>query len=135
KIEMTIQNVEAEPKGTLECLRVIKNKCFKIYDTNLPKEDEERLLFSMLFVHILGQRILVHQAVGKTMGAKQLAKAIGFAEQLGCLLNELKESLENKTSKFEALNSWAIFFADGDFEGMMSKDRLSKLRSGENVFI
>jgi hypothetical protein len=30
-----------------------------------------------------GRKYRVHQATGKTMGAKQLAKAIGFAEQLG----------------------------------------------------
>jgi hypothetical protein len=30
-----------------------------------------------------GRKYIVHQAAGKTMGAKQLAEAIGFTEQLG----------------------------------------------------
>jgi hypothetical protein len=30
-----------------------------------------------------GQKYIIHQAAEKTMGAKQLAEAIGFAEQLG----------------------------------------------------
>jgi hypothetical protein len=32
-----------------------------------------------------GRKYMVHQAAGKTMGAKQLTEAIGFAEQLGTL--------------------------------------------------
>lgn len=55
----------------------------RIKETKKAIEDDTPLGEGPFDQELRGRRYRVHQAVGKTMGAKQLAKAIGFAEQLG----------------------------------------------------
>jgi hypothetical protein len=77
--------VVTEEKGSSKAVLVEDkgNRPAKIEEDKKAIEDD-KLLGEGPFDQDLGGRIyMVHHAAGKVMGAKQLAEAIGFAEQLG----------------------------------------------------